>query len=215
MFQMHAELRSVTAICVIEDVTKCPLGYTPVSKRRKGSVSHLPSCPHFKPFHIADCEDLRHGHGRRFVEGRVNREGTETSLISTKIKILHCVSSFFGRRVTRYVCISKSQGRPEHVIQDVQVLAEKELPPEGYSIIQQTTDTSQKAFKKKVLCYKHIHYKQNMESVVDVVILNKMKNPPDGYDPIGEINGMHFLVKKVSALTRLSNPLAAPGLSYK
>lgn len=37
--------------------------------------------------------------------------------------------------------ISKSQGRPEHVIQDVQILQEKELPPEGFSLVQQTTGT--------------------------------------------------------------------------
>lgn len=30
MFPYSTELRSVTALCVVEDVIKCPLGYTPV-----------------------------------------------------------------------------------------------------------------------------------------------------------------------------------------
>jgi len=118
--------------------------------------------------------------------------------------------------VTRYACISKSQGKPEHVIQDIQILHDKELPPEGFTVIQQTTDNSQKAFKKKQLCYKPTHFKANVESIVDVVVLNKLKNPPDGYDHIGDVNGMHFLIKRISALTRLANPLpqyALPGLS--
>lgn len=113
------------------------------------------------------------------------------------------------------MCVSKSQGRPEHVICDIQILTERELPPEGFSIIQQTTDSNQKAFKKKQICYKHTHFKQNVESVVDVIIVNKLKNPPDGYDHIGDINGMHLLLKKVSALTRLSNPLNGPNLGYR
>jgi ESCRT-I complex subunit MVB12 len=110
--------------------------------------------------------------------------------------------------------VSKSQGRPEHVIQSIQILHDKELPPEGFSVIQQTTDTSQKAFKKKLLCFKYAHFKVNVESIVDVIIVNKLKNPPDGYEHIGDINGMHFLVRKISALTRLSmtaNPAALIG----
>jgi len=121
---------------------------------------------------------------------------------------------WIGRRVTRYLCISKTQGRPEHIIQSIQILQDKESPPEGYSVIQQTTDTSQKAFKKKQLCFKHAHFKVNVESVVDVIVLNKLKNPPDGYEHIGEINGMHFMVRKISALTRLSSTAAPPTLAY-
>lgn len=116
----------------------------------------------------------------------------------------------FSRRVTRYVCISKTQGRPEHVLESVLILPEREFPPEGYCMITMTSDSSQKAFKKKQLCYKLSHFKGSSESIVDIIILSKLKNPPDGYDPIGDVNGMHFCVRKISAVTRLSTP----GLSY-
>lgn len=61
--------------------------------------------------------------------------------------------------MTRYLCISKSQGRPEHVIQQILILNEKEFPPEGFSVVQQTTDTNTKAFKKKQLCFKQTHFR--------------------------------------------------------
>ncbi|ODM98301.1 Multivesicular body subunit 12B [Orchesella cincta] len=163
MFPFSSELRSVTALCVVEDVSKCPLGYTPILRTH----------------------DLE-------ADADLWKDG------------------LFSRRVTRYVCISKTQGRPEHVVESIQIIHDRELPPEGYSIIAQTSDSSQKAFKKKHLCYKVSHFKSSVESVVDLIILSKLKNPPDGYDPIGDINGMHFCVRKISAITRLSTP----GLSY-
>lgn len=117
---------------------------------------------------------------------------------------------FFGRRVTRYLCVSKSQGRPEHVIESIRVLHDREVIPEGFSVIHQTVDTSQKAFKKKHICYKLAHFRTNVDSITEVIILSKLKTPPDGFEHIGDINGMHFCVRKVSAVTRLSTP----GLSY-
>ena len=138
--------------------------------------------------------------------------------------------------MTRYVCISKSQGRPEHVISAIQILGERDLPPEGFSILQSTVDTHQKPFQKKQLAFKLAHFRTNAESVTDIIILYKPK-PPMDYDLIGyaefsvlttmkvsmvfeiimiwilfcsEINGYHFCVRKISALTRLSSP----SLSY-
>lgn len=117
---------------------------------------------------------------------------------------------FFSRRITRYVCLSKTQGRPEHIVESILILHDKEFPPEGYSIIASTSDTNTKAFKKKQICYKLTPFKSNSDSIVDVIILSKLKNPPDGYDHVGDVNGMHFCTRKISALTRLSTP----GLSY-
>ncbi|CAG7720219.1 unnamed protein product [Allacma fusca] len=161
---MNPEFRSLTAVCVVEDNSKCPLGYTPISKTHDQEV-----------------------------EADLWKDG------------------FFGRRVTRYVCISKSQGRPEHVIAAVQIINDRELPPEGFSIIQSTVDTTQKPFQKKQLCFKLAHFRTNAESIIDIMILSKFKVPP-GYDHIGEINGMHFCVRKISAITRLSSPSLSYGI---
>lgn len=118
----------------------------------------------------------------------------------------------FSRRVTRYVCLSKTQGRPEHVLESLLILPDKEFPPEGYSIISNTSDSNSKAFKKKQLCYRLTPFKSQADSIVDVIILSKLKGAsgPDSYESVGDVNGMHFCVRKISALTRLSTP----GLSY-
>lgn len=117
----------------------------------------------------------------------------------------------FSRRVTRYVCLSKTQGRPEHVVESLLILpTAQEFPPEGYSLLTNTSDSNAKAFKKKQLCYRLAPFKGPTDSIVDVVILSKLKNPPDGYEHVGDINGMHFCVRKISSLTRNSTP----GLAY-
>lgn len=60
------------------------------------------------------------------------------------------------------------------------------MPPEGYSLLQQTVDSSQKPFKKKHLCFKLVHYRSNVDSIIELIILNKLKATlPDGFDHIG------------------------------
>jgi ESCRT-I complex subunit MVB12 len=164
--QMNPELRSITAISIVEDVSRCPLGYTPILRTQDAD---------------ADADLWRDG--------------------------------FFGKRITRYVCVSKSQGRPEHVISAIQILHDRELPPEGFSLIQQTVDSSQKAFKKKQLCFKLANIRSNCESIVEMVAYSKLKHPlPDSFEHIGDINGIHFCVRKISAVTRLNTPSLSYGI---
>jgi len=163
--QMNPELRSITAVCIVEDVSRCPLGYTPILRTNDLD---------------ADADLWRDG--------------------------------FFGKRITRYVCVSKSQGKPEHVVQAIQILHDRELPAEGFSLIQQTVDSSQKVFKKKQMCFKLANMRSNCDSVVEIVAFSKLKSPPDGFEHIGDINGIHFCVRKISAVTRLNTN--APSLSY-
>jgi ESCRT-I complex subunit MVB12 len=163
---MNPEFRSITSICVVEDVSKCPLGYTPIVRTHD---------------HELDADLWKDG--------------------------------FFGRRITRYICVSKSQGRPEHVVHSIQILQDKDLPPEGYSLVQQTVDTNQRAFKKKQLAFKLVHFRSNVESLMEVIILNKLKTTlPEGFDHVGDINGMHFCVRKASAITRLNSPSLSYGI---
>jgi ESCRT-I complex subunit MVB12 len=96
---------------------------------------------------------------------------------------------FFGKRITRYICVSKSQGRPEHVVHSILILQDKELPPEGYSLVQQTVDSNQRAFKKKQLAFKLVHFRSNVESLIEIIILNKLKTTlPEGFDHVGYVN---------------------------
>ena len=67
------------------------------------------------------------------------------------------------------------------MISAIQIIHDKEMPPEGFSLIQQTADTNQKAFQKKQLCYKLGHHRSNVESIVEVAILSKLKSSGSTY----------------------------------
>lgn len=96
---------------------------------------------------------------------------------------------FFGRKITRYICVSKSQGRPEYVISAIQIIPDKEMPPEGFSLIQHTVDTNQKAMRKKQLCYALGHYRSNVDSIVEIAIFSKLstKDIVNGFCSVGYV----------------------------
>ena len=120
----------------------------------------------------------------------------------------------FGRKMTRFICFSKNRNeeRPDHMVHAIQIINDKDSIPHSFVAIEETVDTYQKAFKKKLLCVKYAHLSDNVESIVDIVLLSKSGSPPLGYEDVGEISGMHIVVKKISAITRLS-PQLSDGLS--
>lgn len=87
--------RPITALCVVENVDKCPKGFYAVSK------SH-------------DHDD----------DADLWRE-----------------SGFFGRKLTRYLCLSKTEGSADRVVESIVVVAEKEQPPEGFTVLSHTLDS--------------------------------------------------------------------------
>lgn len=52
-------------------------------------------------------------------------------------------SSFFGRKCTRYLCLSKTEGDINNVIKSLNVIPEKEFPPVGSNTIHKTVDSGQ------------------------------------------------------------------------
>ena len=52
-------------------------------------------------------------------------------------------SGFFAKKVTRYICLSKTEGIPDFIIESVAVINEKEIPPEGYVLITRTADSGE------------------------------------------------------------------------
>lgn len=50
-------------------------------------------------------------------------------------------SGFFGKKCTRYICLSKTEGTPDYVVQSVSIINEKEVPPQGYNTLTKTFDT--------------------------------------------------------------------------
>lgn len=50
-------------------------------------------------------------------------------------------SGFFGRKCTRYLCLTKDDGTEQRVIEALTIISEKEKPPTGYTVLSHTFDT--------------------------------------------------------------------------
>lgn len=52
-------------------------------------------------------------------------------------------SGLFIKKKGRYICFSKTEGQPDFVVEDIVVINERDIPPEGYSMISYTVDSSE------------------------------------------------------------------------
>lgn len=103
--------------------------------------------------------------------------------------------SLFMRKPGRYLCLSKTEGLPNHVIQEIAVVGDKDLPPEGYSLLHRTADTEQKAWRKRQLVYRLTHVKNATQAITDIIVCSRLKQAPAGFTFAGEINGMTVCYK--------------------
>ncbi|KAF2894345.1 hypothetical protein ILUMI_11823 [Ignelater luminosus] len=96
--------------------------------------------------------------------------------------------SFLKRKTERYLCLSKTQGLPGYVVEDIVVINDK-IPPEGFCFLTRTVDTEQKALRKKQLCYRLAPRKSAQLAVTDIIVCSRLKKAPEGFSLAGEING--------------------------
>lgn len=94
-------------------------------------------------------------------------------------------SSIFKIGPTRYLCVSKTEGLPNFVIQNISVLSEKSIPPRGCSVLNKTIDTEQKAWKKKQLCYRLVNLRETQAAITDIIICSRLKKAPEGFSFAG------------------------------
>jgi ESCRT-I complex subunit MVB12 len=170
--------RPVTALCVVEDPSKCPLGYTVVAKTHD--------------------QDL---------DADLWKDG------------------FFGKRITRYLCLSKTEGPSGFVIDSLSVINDKDAPPNGYVLLSKTYGTGkdntimifcwfankflfseQRAWRKRQLTYRLSEKNSVFLAITDIIILSKSKKAPEGFTMGGEINGL-VLCYKSAPLPSNSNPM--------
>ncbi|XP_050296703.1 multivesicular body subunit 12A [Anthonomus grandis grandis] len=96
----------------------------------------------------------------------------------------------FFKSTGRYLCLSKTEGIPSFVVQKIVFLNEKQLPPKGFSLLNKTADSQQRAWKKKQLCYQLANKKEIQLAITDIILCNKLKKAPLGFTLAGEINGV-------------------------
>ncbi|XP_030754677.1 multivesicular body subunit 12B [Sitophilus oryzae] len=103
--------------------------------------------------------------------------------------------SIFKSSSGRYLCISKSEGLPNFVVQEIFILNEKASPPKGFSLLNRTADTSQKAWKKKQICYRLVNLKETKTAITDIIICSRLKKAPSGFSFAGDLNGVTLCYK--------------------
>nr|CAH7762001.1 unnamed protein product [Callosobruchus chinensis] len=104
-------------------------------------------------------------------------------------------SSIFKSSTARYLCLSKTEGLPNFVVQELLVLTDKANPPKGFSLLSRTADSEQKAWRKKQLCYRLVNKKDIRTAITDIIICSRLKKAPSGFSFAGELNGVTICYK--------------------
>ncbi|KAF2353721.1 Multivesicular body subunit 12 [Trinorchestia longiramus] len=159
--------RPITNLCVVEEVNKCPVNFTVVSRT-----------------HDQD------------IDADLYKDG-------------------FFKRVTRYLCHSKVEGYLGYVVEQIQIVSERDACPAGFVSIATTMDTNQRAFKKKQICFKSVPRNVAKQVVSDIIVLSHSKTAPEGFTLAGEMNGMCVCYKQTSVPPAAVSPAAAAHLPYQ
>uniref|UniRef100_A0A8C1LLB1 Multivesicular body subunit 12Bb n=1 Tax=Cyprinus carpio TaxID=7962 RepID=A0A8C1LLB1_CYPCA len=77
-----------------------------------------------------------------------------------------------------------------NVVVDMKLIDLKDCLPEGFTPIQDTTDTQEQALRKERLCVKLVPRHSADMAICDVVIQGKSKHSLTNYTFIGELNGL-------------------------
>ncbi|XP_050076269.1 multivesicular body subunit 12B [Anopheles maculipalpis] len=95
-----------------------------------------------------------------------------------------------GKRTTRYLCQSKSEGLPGYIVETLKIINEKEITPEGFSQLTRTADTEQKAWRKKQLVYRLAKKGSAKQAITDIILCSRLRQAPEGFTLAGDINGI-------------------------
>lgn len=103
----------------------------------------------------------------------------------------------FGKKNTRYLCISKTEGLPNFVLEKIRIIGIGEnMANEGFISITHTSDSNQKAWRKKQLVYKLSKTELVQECITDIIVLHKYsRQPPEGFQYLGELERVHICYK--------------------
>lgn len=94
-------------------------------------------------------------------------------------------------RARRTLCYTKSTSASQDgtIVAEIAVTREGESPPPGFTQIELTTDTRQKALKKNNLYVKLAKPENLSSAVLELMLISKEKKPRPGYAFAGEVNG--------------------------
>ncbi|BFZ20166.1 hypothetical protein BsWGS_23205 [Bradybaena similaris] len=103
----------------------------------------------------------------------------------------------FMRKVMRYLCVQRQIPlMNQDVLVDVALINEKDLPPAGFSVIDVTHDSREKATQKRCLCVRWMVPSMTSSAITELIFLTKaQRRAPTNYTLVGEINNMSLCYK--------------------
>lgn len=124
--------------------------------------------------------------------------------------------SFFRSRVTRYLCYTRvyplEGGKLNNVLTDINIIGERDPPPEGFTILDFTLDTREKATPKRQICVKMVPRNNALDAIIELIILSRNRRPPNDYTLVGEMNSL-LLCFKMGVVPSESKEINANNIS--
>lgn len=104
---------------------------------------------------------------------------------------------YFTRRVMRYLCVEKQPAvHNKDVLVDVTLINERDAVPPGFTVLDYTHDSREKATKKKTLCVRWMVPSMTTDAITDLILLTRsQRRAPIGYTLVGELNNMSLCYK--------------------
>uniref|UniRef100_A0A0N5ALZ3 Multivesicular body subunit 12A n=1 Tax=Syphacia muris TaxID=451379 RepID=A0A0N5ALZ3_9BILA len=98
----------------------------------------------------------------------------------------------FWSRPVRYIAVSRdtpANSVGAHVVIDLCITKESDPVPRGFTAIDYTADSREKSLRKRCLCVRTVPRDTVVDAVGEIIVLNKMKRPPNNFSSAGEVDG--------------------------
>jgi len=118
--------------------------------------------------------------------------------------------SFFSRRVTRYFCITRifpqDYGRINNVLTAITIVNSVEELPEGFTQIEWTHDSREKATRKRVCGVKMAPRDSVTDAISEIALTSAIKRtPPVGFTMLGDMDGPNLCYKMAPIPSQTNN----------
>merc|ERR1719239_390449 len=112
----------------------------------------------------------------------------------------------------RYLCLERlPPTRNRDILVDVTLINERDAVPPGFTVLEYTHDSREKATKKKVLCVRWMVPSMTHDAITDLILLYRsQRRAPIGYTLVGELNNMSLCYRMGKVKSTSSTPEAAP-----
>lgn len=188
--------RPITSILIVEDHENCPENYQPVHR----TYDQDADADLWREKYIFGPKRTR----RYLCLSKSESEGFPDLILVSLMYIL--LNKFIILFLLIYVSlIAKTiKTNINRVIND------RIFAPDGYRMLSRTSDTAERAWRKRQICYKMSRRELATSAVTDIIICSRLKAAPDGFHLAGDLNGVTVCFKTGPITHRPPPPLPNP-----